>query len=131
MSSSLQSPEFDRMVTLRDSYRAMEAFVLAYLARGDGSVSDFLHTYASSSPNGTTTDPAAALDYLAALQLSSAGANKQLFQEDRLDAWSDGSAICVVSVGTHGDPLDLGEEEVIAFVEKLQDCLNQAQGHTP
>lgn len=52
--------------------------------------------------------------------------NKRLFFEDRLDAWFDGSAICVISVGTHGDPLDLGEDEVIAFIEKLQACLKQS-----
>jgi hypothetical protein len=39
---------------------------------------------------------------------------KQLFPEDRLDVWYDGSAICVIAVGTHGDPLDLGEDEVRA-----------------
>lgn len=53
----------------------------------------------------------------------------QLFPEDRLDAWFDGSAICVVVVGTHGDPLDLGEEEVRALIAKLEVCLAQAQGN--
>lgn len=52
----------------------------------------------------------------------------QLFPEDRLDAWFDGSAICVVAVGTHGDPLDLGEEEVRALIAKLEVCLAQAKG---
>lgn len=47
--------------------------------------------------------------------------------EDRLDAWYDGSAICVVAVGSHGDPLDLGKEEVEAFIEKLQKCLSEAK----
>jgi hypothetical protein len=56
--------------------------------------------------------------------------SKQLFPEDRLDAWFDGSAICVVSVGTHGDPMDLGEEEVRSFIEKLQACLKQAESST-
>lgn len=51
----------------------------------------------------------------------------QLFPEDRLDAWFDGSAICVVAVGSHGDPLDLGEEEVRALIAKLELCLAQAQ----
>ena len=27
--------------------------------------------------------------------------------QDRLDAWWDGSAICVIAVGSQGDPLDL------------------------
>lgn len=35
---------------------------------------------------------------------------QQLFAEGRLDAWFDGSAICVDAVGTHSDPIDLGEE---------------------
>lgn len=52
----------------------------------------------------------------------------QLFPEDRLDAWFDGSAICVVAVGRHGDPLDLGEEEVRALIAKLEVCLAQAKG---
>jgi hypothetical protein len=52
---------------------------------------------------------------------------KQLFPEDRLDVWYDGSAICVIAVGTHGDPLDLGEDEVRAFIGKLQACLKQVE----
>lgn len=46
---------------------------------------------------------------------------------DRLDAWYDGSAICVVAVAASGDPLDLSVEEVAAFVAKLQQCLRAAQ----
>ena len=48
--------------------------------------------------------------------------------EDRLEAWFDGSAICVVAVGSHGDPLDLGEDEVEAFIAKLRNCLRDARG---
>jgi hypothetical protein len=48
--------------------------------------------------------------------------------QDRLEAWFDGSAICVIAVGSHGDPLDLGEEEVEAFIEQLQLCLKQSRG---
>jgi hypothetical protein len=48
--------------------------------------------------------------------------------EDRLDAWYDGSAICVIAVGSHGDPLDLAEHEVERFIEKLQNCLRKARG---
>jgi len=69
VTTSLQSQEFDQLVSLRDSYRIMESFVQSYLARGGGSVSDFLHTYAGSVPNGFTVDPAAPHDYLAALQV--------------------------------------------------------------
>jgi hypothetical protein len=46
---------------------------------------------------------------------------------DRLDAWYDGSAICVVAVAASGDPLDLSTDEVAAFVEKLQQCLRAAR----
>jgi hypothetical protein len=48
-------------------------------------------------------------------------------QEDRLEAWFDGSAICVIAVGSHGDPLDLGEDEVEAFIVKLRNCLREAR----
>jgi hypothetical protein len=51
----------------------------------------------------------------------------QLFPKDRLEAWYDGSAICVIAVSSYGDPLDLGEEEVKALIERLQHCLAQAQ----
>ena len=52
---------------------------------------------------------------------------QQLFPEDRLDVWYDGSAVCLIAVGSHGDPLDLGEEEVQALIEKLQKCLAEAK----
>lgn len=48
--------------------------------------------------------------------------------EDRLDAWFDGSAICLIAVGSHGDPLDLSEGEVEAFIEKLRGLLIEARG---
>lgn len=48
----------------------------------------------------------------------------EIADQDRLDAWHDGSAICVIAVGSHGDPLDLGEHEVEAFIEKLQRLLD-------
>jgi hypothetical protein len=43
--------------------------------------------------------------------------------QDRLDVWHDGSAICVIAVGSHGDPLDLGEAEVVEMIAKLQAAL--------
>ncbi|WP_025138376.1 hypothetical protein [Achromobacter sp. DH1f] len=55
---------------------------------------------------------------------------QQLFAQDRLDAWFDGSTICVVAVGAHGDPLDLGEEEVRALIAKLELGLAQIACHT-
>jgi hypothetical protein len=48
--------------------------------------------------------------------------------QDRLEVWHDGSAICVIAVGSHGDPLDLGEHEVEGLIAKLQDAL--ARGRT-
>ncbi len=50
--------------------------------------------------------------------------------DDRLDAWYDGSAICVIAIGSHGDPLDLGESEVEAFIAKLEQCLRQARNES-
>ena len=48
-------------------------------------------------------------------------------QEERLDAWYDGSAICLIAVGAHGDPLDLGNDEVRALIAKLQHCLAESE----
>ena len=47
---------------------------------------------------------------------------------ERLDAWYDGSAICIIAVTASGGPLDLGEDEVEAFIEKLRACLREARG---
>jgi len=53
-------------------------------------------------------------------------------KKDRLDAWFDGSAICVIAVGSHGDPLDLADHEVEQFIEKLSDCLRRSKrGEVP
>jgi hypothetical protein len=47
---------------------------------------------------------------------------------DRLEAWNDHSAICVIAVGSHGDPLDLAQHEVRAFIQRLEVCLaNEAR----
>ena len=51
----------------------------------------------------------------------------KIWDKDSLDAWYDGSAICVIAVGTHGDPLDLGEEEVEESIKKLQALLAEAR----
>jgi hypothetical protein len=50
---------------------------------------------------------------------------------DRLDAWYDGSAICVVAVSGTGDPLDLSDDEVAALVAKLKRCLDESQAPHP
>lgn len=47
--------------------------------------------------------------------------------KDRLDAWYDGSAICLIAVGAQGDPLDLGDDEVRALIAKLQHCLAESE----
>ena len=60
-------PEFDRVINVRDAYRAMEHFLATYLSRGDTSISDFLHAYAGVTVGGHTTDPAAADDFLASV----------------------------------------------------------------
>jgi hypothetical protein len=59
---------FDRLVSLRDAYRIMERFASDYMARGDTSISDFLHVYAGEVITGQTTDPAAAYDFLVAAE---------------------------------------------------------------
>jgi hypothetical protein len=46
---------------------------------------------------------------------------------DRCDAWYDGSAVCVIAVGAQGDPLDLAEHEAEELVTKLQACLEEAR----
>ena len=46
--------------------------------------------------------------------------NNMSEDKERLDAWYDGSAICLIAVGPHGDPLDLGDDEVRALIAKLQ-----------
>ncbi|SDE91918.1 hypothetical protein SAMN05444679_1395 [Variovorax sp. CF079] len=51
--------------------------------------------------------------------------------QERLDVWVDGAAVCLIAVGSHGDPLDLGEQEVEALIQRLQDCLRMARGETP
>jgi len=50
--------------------------------------------------------------------------------KDRLEAWYDGSAICVIAIGSHGDPLDLADHEVEAFIERLQACLRESRGES-
>ncbi|MCX7290847.1 hypothetical protein [Janthinobacterium sp.] len=48
-------------------------------------------------------------------------------QEERLAAWYDGSAICLIAVGAQGSPLDLGDDEVRALIAKLQQCLAESE----
>lgn len=62
---SINDPDFDTTITLRDAYRIMEGFASEYLSRGDTPISDFLHAYAGAMSDGQTADPAAASDFLA------------------------------------------------------------------
>ena len=52
-------------------------------------------------------------------------------KEDRLDAWFDGSAVCLLAVGAHEEPLDLSEDEVQALIVKLQGCLEEMRKAKP
>lgn len=52
-------------------------------------------------------------------------------KEDRLDAWFDGSAVCLLAVGAHDEPLDLSEDEVQALIVKLQGCLEEMRKAKP
>jgi hypothetical protein len=49
---------------------------------------------------------------------------------DRLEAWNDKAAICVIAVGSHGDPLDLAEHEVRGFIRQLENCLSNEANST-
>ena len=49
---------------------------------------------------------------------------------DRLEAWNDQAAICVIAVGSHGDPLDLAEHEVRDFIRRLENCLSNEADRT-
>jgi hypothetical protein len=52
-------------------------------------------------------------------------------KEDRLDAWFDGSAVCLIAIGAHNEPLDLDEDEVQALIVKLQGCLEDLRKAKP
>ena len=60
---SIDDPQFDRMMSLRDAYRIMERFVMQYCERGDGPVSNLLID-AGLAPDGISGDPAQIYDFL-------------------------------------------------------------------
>ena len=66
----------ENQVSLHDAYRIMEHFVGAYLARGDTTVSDFLHAYAGSNGRAWTTDPAAIHDFAESARIVLARSNQ-------------------------------------------------------
>ena len=47
--------------------------------------------------------------------------------KDRCDAWYDGSAVCVIAVSSHGDPLDLADHEAEDLIAKLQNSLLESR----
>ena len=62
MRTDLLAPEFDEMISVRDAYLAMEAFVEAYLVRGDAAVSELLDFYISAEPDGLAAKSNAPVD---------------------------------------------------------------------
>lgn len=67
MKTDLNDTEFDQVISLRDAYRCMEAFTAAYVARGDGTVSEFLDFYVSTAADGLAQHSNAPRDFLNAL----------------------------------------------------------------
>jgi hypothetical protein len=67
MRTDLLAPEYEEMVSVRDAYLAMEAFVAAYLARGDAAVSELLDFYISAKSGGLAARTNAPAEFLAAL----------------------------------------------------------------
>lgn len=65
------------------------------------------------------------------LVMRSPALTEKLFESDRLDVHYDGSAICVIAVGSYGDPLDLGESEVEDLIAKLQAALAHSRAERP
>jgi hypothetical protein len=63
---TIDDPAFDRAVTLREAYLAMERFLTAHLARGETSTIDLV-SYAGLHTDGGAGDPAALDDFLAAV----------------------------------------------------------------
>ncbi|GJJ00091.1 hypothetical protein RugamoR64_06290 [Duganella rhizosphaerae] len=68
MNTDLNASEFDQMISLRDAYRCMEVFVEAYVARGDGAVSEFLDFYVSTAADGLAKNSGAPRDFLNAFR---------------------------------------------------------------
>jgi hypothetical protein len=64
MPGSINDPEFDRVVTLREAYLIMDHFVSAHLERGELQVGELLG-YLGVNPDGKSGDPAALGDFLA------------------------------------------------------------------
>jgi len=63
--TSINDPQFSTVVSLRDAYRICYQFIADYHSRGDVPVVDLL-AYSGVAPDGHTSDPAAADDFLVA-----------------------------------------------------------------
>jgi hypothetical protein len=63
----IAAAEFDREITLRDAYRAMERFLEAHYSRGETPTGELL-AYAGIAPDGCSGDPAALYDFLRAVE---------------------------------------------------------------
>lgn len=69
---NISDPAFDRVITLRDAYRAMERVVVEHVGRGEMSTIDFL-SYVGITETGYSGDPAAFEDFLRAVDQVSEG----------------------------------------------------------
>ena len=65
---SIDEAPFDAQVTLADAYRVMLQFLQDIEDRAPTELWWVLNAYAGLGPDGSTTDPAAAYDYLAAVR---------------------------------------------------------------
>jgi hypothetical protein len=63
----IDDPVFDRAITIREAYLALERLVTAHVSRGELSTADFL-TYVGITESGRSADPAALSDYLEAVE---------------------------------------------------------------
>jgi hypothetical protein len=63
----IDDPIFDRSITIREAYLALERVVSAHVSRGELSTVDFL-TYVGITESGRSGDPAALADYLEAVE---------------------------------------------------------------
>ena len=68
---NIKDSAFDRQITLREAYRAMDRLVAAHVGRGPVSTVEFL-AYVGLTESGNSGDPAALHDYLAAVEEISA-----------------------------------------------------------
>ena len=63
----ISDPAFDREITLREAYRAMERLVEEHVGRGPVSTLELL-SYLGISDGGYSSDPAALEDFLGAVE---------------------------------------------------------------